>query len=425
MESLPILISAAEVSSDTHAASVLRALRIRAQQDGFQIDAFGVGGSALEKEGLEILVPSRSLLSMGLVEILIRLPKILGALQTILNISRKRQPGVALVLDYPDFHFKLVKAIRKLFIKQNRLEFFSAIYMIPPKVWIWRKGRIQKLKAWFSQILCIFPFEKDFFEKEGLIVHYVGNPLVEGLPLALSKEEARSQLNVRSDEKRVVALLPGSRPAELKNHTRLLLEAALQAFRHQGGGTMTALMPLPKMVDLNLLRKNFLQNIEFPRGFDFRLISGDSGTVLRASDVGLIKSGTSTLEAGILGCPHVVLYKPNRLSCFIFNRIGRMIWNYHGPVGLVNLVHEGLSPTPEQSNARLVKEMICCEVTVDSLANELELLFSAEEKARQLQGFEKLRARFVLSRPAADLAAEKIYLELLRIRKIRKDEKRP
>lgn len=421
METLPVLISAAEVSSDIHAAAVLRALRVHALKDGFEIHAFGVGGAALEKEGLEILVPARSLLSMGFLEVLVRLPKILSALQTVLKAVCERNPSVALVLDYPDFHFRLIKMIRKTFVKRNQLDFFSAIYMIPPKVWVWRKGRIKKLKAWFTQILCVFPFEKDFFENEGLSVHYVGNPLVDSLPLNMTKEQARAQLGIAGDDNHVVALLPGSRPSELKRHTRLLVEAALLSFQNITPRLekMTVLMPLPITVDRDQIRHDFLEGLNFPNGFDFQLISGDSGVVLRASSVGLIKSGTSTLEAGILACPHVILYKPNGVSCFIFKRIIRTFWKYQGPIGLVNLVNEGLNPTSEQAAARLVKELICCEVTAERLAVELEGLFSDEEKKRQLQGFEKLRERFILARPAAEVAAEKVYLELIRIRQIR------
>jgi lipid-A-disaccharide synthase len=148
---MKILISAAETSSDAHAAELLKALRERSSEP---IEAFGIGGPKLAAAGQRQVFDAREMLSMGFVEILGRLPKILTALKRIEDEARALRPDVAVVVDYPDFHFRLAKRLAKQGI--------PLVYYIPPKVWAWRRGRVKFLKRFFRKILCILPFEVRF-----------------------------------------------------------------------------------------------------------------------------------------------------------------------------------------------------------------------------------------------------------------------
>jgi len=390
-----VLISAAEASSDMHGAQLLRALR---KQSDKPIEAFGIGGPLLQAEGLEAIVDARELLAMGFSEVLARLPQILRALARVHLEAQRRRPELAIVIDYPEFHLKLA----------NRLQAdgVPVVYLIPPKVWVWRQGRVRKLKERFKLLLCILPFEEEFYRQRGVHAVYVGNPLVDELPLEMTREQARTTLGLAAAD-RVVVLMPGSRPAELNNHLEVFLQAALDTARRLQI-KLTTLIPLPGTAD----HTGMAERVDvWKRSFDpagilkIRVSQGDAHACLISADAGLIKSGTSTLEAGLLRCPHVVVYRPSKVSSWLFKNIAR----YQGPVGLVNLA-TGWKP----GDSYRVREILSDEVTVENLSAELQSLLTDELKiSRMRQEFEKLRSAVLTGMSPSDKAAACV-LELAR-----------
>lgn len=386
---MKILISAAETSSDAHGAQLLRALRARCEG---QVDAFGIGGPQLQDEGLRTVVDARDLLVMGFQEVLGRLPRVFGALKALSEAAAREKPDVAVVIDYPDFHFRLARKLKALNI--------PVIYYIPPKVWAWRKGRVRFLKKYFTEILSILPFEESYYLNEGIAVKYVGNPLVDGLPLHLKKTEARQSLGLGSEN--VLLVMPGSRPAELKQHFDLMLDAALltaQELEKQhfliSGKKLQLLLPVPLTVSLDQMQLSLDRWIQQKKalGLDpqkwlqIRISQNDSHVCMVAADVGIVKSGTSTLEAGVLGCSHTVVYKPGRISSWIYQNLIR----YEGAVGLVNLVAGGLSQKKEQF---LLREILLDEATSKAIAQETTSLFlDSEKRGRIEQGLLRLRSQ--------------------------------
>ena len=383
------MISAAETSSDLHAARLVRALRLELGRKGEKLDLFGIGGPALQAEGLRTIVDARELLAMGFTEILGRLAKIRQALEALVSAAEVEKPDLALVVDYPDFHFRFATRLKSLGI--------PCVYFIPPKVWVWRKSRIRALKDLFVGVMTIFPFETEFFQREGLAVEYVGNPLLDELPLTLSKEEARSKQGFAPGELHI-ALLPGSRPAELKRHLHLFLDAGVRAAancRSKGKlGAQTQLflhLTLPLTADRESIE---LRIADWAKrgGWDLAssivrvsLSFGDSAEILRACDAAIIKSGTATLEGALMECPHVVTYKPGAISEFIFKTFIR----YKDPVGLVNLVMR-----ENGQSVRIVPELLMDDATVAGLADELTLLLTQESVSRkQVAGFKAIRSR--------------------------------
>ena len=376
MSSVKILISAAEASSDAHGAALLFALRSALKSQNREVDAFGIGGARLQAEGLRSVVDTRELLAMGFTEILGRLPKIFRALKLITAAAESEKPDIAVVIDYPDFHFRLAARLKRLGI--------PVIYYIPPKVWVWRKGRMRRIRELFASVLCILPFEKELYENAKVAVTYVGNPLLDELPMSLSRAEARKILGIAA-EARVLVLMPGSRPSELKRHVVPMIEAAIRAAvalkTH-----LTVLMPLPAAGDVASLKERIAQltHLDFSK-IDLHVTQGDSAVCLVAGDAGLIKSGTSTLEAALLGLPSSVVYKPGWISQWIFQNLIR----YRGPVGLVNLV-SGWKPGAPY----LAKEIICQKFTTDSITEEAIDLLSNEKRRKALrEGFLILKAQ--------------------------------
>jgi lipid-A-disaccharide synthase len=374
---MKILISAAEASSDAHGAELLKALR-KQLPSSEPLEAFGIGGPKLSSQGLRTVVDARELLAMGFGEIFGRLPRIFRALRELSDEAAQERPDIAVFIDYPDFHFRLARRLKLLGIPM--------IYYIPPKVWVWRKKRVEFLRKFFVKILCILPFEEKFYQEHQVAAKYVGNPLIDELPLNLTQAEARTKLSLAPHDP-VVVLMPGSRPSELKRHLELMLDAVKRAAEmFQGKGRMKVLLPFPVTADLSALRAQIeLWSQRQPKdlGLDLVISQGNAAECLVAADCGLIKSGTSTLEAGLLRCPHAVIYKPSQTTTWIF----RYLIRYRGPVGLVNLV-SGWKP----GQAYLVPEILCEKVTKENLAAEIVKLFSdSTYREKMRKNLEELR----------------------------------
>lgn len=326
-----------------------------------------MGGPALQREGLRVEVDAQSLLSIGFTEILSRLPRIFHALKTLTRVAESRRPAVAVLVDYPDFHFKLAQRLNQIAI--------PVIDFIPPKVWVWRKNRVLRMKQIFSKVLCIFPFEETFYQGSGVPAVYVGNPLMDELPLKLTREEARRHLHLESDE-RVLLMMPGSRESELNIHVPLLLSAAEHAARRLGQ-ELKILLPFPEALRSQPWVDRSLKNIHtlYPH-LKIRVSWGDSHFCMVAADAGLIKSGTSTLEAALLGCPHAVVYKPGKITEWIFKYLIR----YRGPVGLVNLALGWKEGEPYRA-----REWLCERATVENLSEEIYVLLTDPVQRAQLK----------------------------------------
>ena len=365
---MKLFISAAEASSDAHGAALLKSIQETLGPSEL-LETWGVGGPQLQARGLKSLIDARELLSMGFTEALFRLPRILRALRQLDEALRSNPPDVAVLIDYPEFHFKLAQKLKLLRV--------PTLYYIPPKVWVWRKHRIHKLKSLFARVLSILPFEEEIYQHAGVPLTYVGNPLVDQLPFDLTRTQAREKLKM-ADQDFVLVALPGSRPSELNSHLKVMLDSAQQLQDHlRKRGVLSTdqklivRVPLPQTESLEKIR----DRVEFndPQySFDLQVSQGDSYECMVAADVGMIKSGTSTLEAALLKCPHVIIYRPHWLTEWIFKWVIR----FKGPVGLANLVYRGVGDHP-----RLIRELLCRDVTAEKITEEvISILFDPQRK---------------------------------------------
>lgn len=335
----------------------------------------------MQAKGFRAIVNSQELRVMGFAEILGRLPKIFKIMSRVEAEALRSKPDAIVMIDYPGFHFRLAKRLKDSGI--------PIVYYIPPKVWVWKKFRMKAMPALFAKVLCIFPFEERIFAEANVPARFVGNPLVDSLPLSLSKSDARKNLSIDESET-VVTLMPGSRPAELSAHFEIMVKAAFDTATKLGRN-LRVLVPVSVASEKEKLEKKLVALVQKSAGLADRLkiyfvISGAS-TALRASDAGLIKSGTSTLEAALMGCPHAVVYRVSWLTEMIFKFIVR----YKGPVGLVNLML-GSFEEPE----RVTREILGHTVGAADLALELEsLLVDSAKTARMQSDFDRIRERVV------------------------------
>ena len=165
-----LMVVAGEASGDLHAADVLAELRRRRPE----LRAFGMGGPRLEAAGLERLFDAREISVMGIAEVLPRLPRIWRVFRTLVRAARERRPAAALLVDVPDFNLRLARKLRRLGV--------AVVFYVSPMVWAWRRGRVRQIARDVDRMLCILPFEEDFYRTHGVRARYVGNPVVEQVP---------------------------------------------------------------------------------------------------------------------------------------------------------------------------------------------------------------------------------------------------
>ncbi len=352
-----VLIVAAEASADLHAARALEELRTL--RPGLQ--AFGVGGPRLRAAGLEALYPAEDLNVMGIAEVLPKIPRILAVMRGLREAAERRRPGVALLVDSPDFNLRLARHLKRQGVK--------VVYYVSPMIWAWRRGRARKIAKVVDRMLCILPFEERFYEGTGVSARFVGHPFAER---SLPADAATYKRSLGVGEGRTtIALLPGSRASEVGRMFRPMLEAAERIkARHPDAQFLVAVAPTLREEDLR-------PALQEHAGLDVRLVPGRTDDVVGASDAAIVKSGTSTLETALMQRPMVVVYKMAWLSYWVGRLLVRM-----SHFALVNIL----------AGRTVVPELLQQEASPERMALEIERLLSDPGARRaQLDGIAEVR----------------------------------
>jgi lipid-A-disaccharide synthase len=353
-----VLIVATEASADLHAARALEELRALRPD----VRAFGMGGPRLRAAGLEALHDAEELSVMGVAEVIPAIPRILRMLGGLKRAAAERRPAVALLVDSPDFNLRLAKGLKKLGV--------PVVYYVSPTVWAWRRGRVRTIRKVVDRMLCILPFEEQFYDGTGVSARFVGHPLAER-PAPEAPLRYRVALGL-APERTTVALVPGSRGGEIARILPEMLDAAERLRdRHPD-----AQFVLP--VASTVRREELEPHLARHRTLEVRLVDGRAEEVVGASDAALVKSGTSTLEAGLMLRPMVVVYRLSWLSWII----GRLLVKV-AHVALVNLL----------AGRRIVPELLQGEARGERMALELDrLLGDPVAREAQLAGLREVRA---------------------------------
>ncbi len=341
------MVSCGEPSGDLYAGALVDALRARAP--GTVV--FGLGGERMAAAGADLVADFRGLSVTGLVEAIKVLPENWRAYQRLVRAARERRPDVLVLIDYPDFNFRLMRAIKALGI--------PVVYYISPQIWAWRPGRMKTMKAVVDQVLVIFPFEQPLYERESVKVEFVGHPLLELTTPSVEPASLAREFGLDATRP-TVALLPGSRPNELERLTPVLVGAAPRiAARVAGVQFIVARAPhLP-----DRLYAGFQQ-------IGARVVEGRTDDVLHASDVVLTASGTATVQTAIHGKPMAVLY---RLSPLTY-RLGKPLATVD-MYAMVNLI----------AGRRIVRELIQDACTAAAVADEAIRLLTDAAACRQMR----------------------------------------
>lgn len=324
LTSQQIGIVAGEASGDLLGSLLIAAVN-QANPDA---DFYGIAGPAMQARGARSLYPMETLSVRGYVEAVARLPRLIAIRRQLRARLLADRPRLFIGIDAPDFNLSLEAALKRAGL--------ATVHFVSPSVWAWRRERIERIRQAVSHMLLVFPFEEAIYREAGIPATYVGHPLAHALPERPDRAAARAKLGLPASDV-CLALLPGSRQGELHQHARLFLESAKRLAGKRPG--IRFLVPLAT----DETRRLFTEAMQATgtAALPIKLLSGQSHAVLQAADAAIIASGTATLEAALLDCPHVIAYRVPWLTAQIMRRQAYLPW-----VGLPNIL-AGRTVVPE------------------------------------------------------------------------------
>jgi len=367
---------AGEASGDALGAALIDALRRRFPAAEFA----GVAGPRMKAAGCRAWFDSGELAVMGLTEILRHLPRLLRLRRTLQQQILDWRPDVFIGVDFKEFNLGLARRLKKQGLR--------TVQYVSPQVWAWRRGRARTIGQAVDLILCLFPFEPEFYREYGVRATFVGHPLADQIPLEIDRAAARAELGV-DGAARVLAVLPGSRRAEVERLADCFAGAAELLAARYPGLVCVAPMVTPELRDLFAARCAALA----PRAA-IRMLDGQARLALAAADVALVASGTATLEAALCKRPMVVAYKLGAITAFLLRSLG-----------LVKVRH--FSQPNLLAGKELVPEFFQGAATARNLADALAAWIEQPERAARVQR-EFAAIHQTLRRGGAELAAREI-----------------
>jgi lipid-A-disaccharide synthase len=373
---LRVGLIAGEASGDQLGAALISALKAYAPG----VQCFGVAGPKMVAAGCEPWAAAEELAVMGLAEVLPHLPRLMRLRAGLLERFKAARPDVFVGIDAPAFNLGVASKLRAYGVK--------TVQYVAPQVWAWRQGRVRKIGRACDLVLCLLPFEAEFFAKHAVPAAFVGHPLADLIPLQVDRGRARGRLQL-DPAATVIALMPGSRLAEVQRLGRDFVAAARWIAVRRQPVQFVAPMATPTV------RRAFEKNVaEVLGGPPIRVLDGQSHLALAAADAAIVASGTATLETLLTQRPMVVAYRLGAFTAFLLRRLGLVKVPYFSQPNLL-------------VGRRLVPELFQEQVTGEALGFALLSELSSPEHVQELQT-EFRRVHEALQCGGADRAAAAI-----------------
>ena len=366
-----VMIVAGEASGDLHGADF--AANLLARDPACEL--FGIAGERMRAAGVHALFKTEDIAGLGVAELASTIRCTVGALRALRKILRRDPPDLLVLIDYAEFNLMLAGSARRAGVQ--------VLYYILPQVWAWRRGRVGKLVWRARRMAVVFPFEAELYERAGGRVSFVGHPLLDRV--APTQDRAATLARHGLDPAaRILALLPGSRRAEVGYLLRPMLEAAkVLADRH----ALTPVIALAPTLDPALLR----EVAGAPALNGVQIIQDDTYSIIAASELALVASGTATLETALLGCPMVIAYKMSPLTY----SLARILVRGVDFIGMPNIL----------AGRALVPELIQRDVTPAKLVNAAEPMLLEPLHSETAAALRAVRASLGAPGAAARVAA--------------------
>lgn len=380
MSTHSVLLVAGEASGDMHGATLVEQLR---RLDP-TIEVAGVGGTRLRAAGMEILVDTATVATMGFVEVLGSARRLIVTYRRLVRFLRERRPALVILIDYPEFNLLLAKRAHALGI--------PVFYYIGPQVWAWRRGRVRKIAERVDRLAVVFPFEPELYGEAAPsangtrrpLAEFVGHPLLDMVRPTRTREETRARYGLALDRP-LLAILPGSRRKEIRHLLAPSIEAA-QRLCAEGWQAAVA--------QASTLTREDLEEALGGHDVPFPVAEDDTYNLVHAADAALVTSGTATVETALLERPMVIMYRTSRMTYAIARRLVEVDY-----IGMPNIIlGRGVFP-----------ELIQEEVTVDKLVAAVRQVYA--RRGELAAALTDLRGR--LGEPGAAGRAARMALELM------------
>lgn len=370
-----IFIVSGEASGDMHASSLIKELKKLNANIAFE----GIGGPESEKAGTELLYGIKDVNFIGFSSVILNIKKIKSILRECEEKIRSVMPDAVILVDYPGFNLKLISNIRKFYDGK-------IIYYISPQLWAWHKSRVKIIKKYVDLMIVVFPFEVDFYDREGVKAEFVGHPLVKKIDDFLKRNRKTDSDKIR------ISILPGSRKDEIDRMLPVLLETGNKFLEEFDCEINILCSPNFKESYYRGLLKDYSFNLIYDRNNS----EMNYKTILN-SDLVITKSGTSTIECALIGTPFCVVYKTGKINYSIGKRLIRI-----DNIAMVNIL----------SGKKIVKEFLQEEVNPGNLFKEgKDILTRKEYRENMISDFRNLRR--ILTEKDASANAAKLISNLL------------
>ena len=330
------LIIAGEASGDLHGAKLVQALLDVYPKARFT----GMGGGRMRDAGVNTLFGIERMGAVGFVEIFSDFGHYFGVYRALVKEIASLKYTAVILIDSPTLNLRLAKHSRK--------HSCPVYYFISPQIWAWRKGRIKDIRKSVHKMFVVLPFEEKMYQEAGVDAEFLGHPFIDVVHPTRTRGDNLEKFALDS-HKKIVGLLPGSRMNEITSLLDEMLLAAEKIKREMG--ECQFLLPVADTIDPVLIQKKLGSN-----PLDIKILTGETYNVMNTCDALIIASGSATLEAGIIGCPMVIIYKLSPLTYWL----ALMLINtpYYG---LVNIV-AGESVVPELIQSKANAENIAAEI---------------------------------------------------------------
>ncbi len=337
------MIIAGEVSGDLHGAALITELK-KLDTD---LKIYGIGGDKMQAAGMNIIYHINRMAFLGFVEVIRHLPFIKKVQRQLLKFVKENNIKNVVLIDYPGFNLSIAKKLKRLGVK--------IIYYISPQVWAWGTGRIKKIKNLVNKMLVVFPFEEELYKKAGIDVEFVGHPLperIDGYDF-LTQDELFKKFSL-DKSKELLLILPGSRNHEVEKIFPVCIKAAEKI---AGEFNLQIVAACSSNIDENVFRKIADET-------SYKVVKDHTYDLMKYAKIGIVKSGTSTLEAGLFTLPMVIVYRTNYLTYLIGKNLVKL-----NKIGLANIV----------AGEKVVPELIQNDASSDSIYKECRKILSDSE----------------------------------------------